>query len=102
MFQNNVSEKESRWGAKTVAGSGHQESIRLDQLRDQVLKSDHDLKEKQMEHMPKASEGYGGKFGVLKGNFWSSVTLTQVFRSPRQVCVELERQDRAVQTSKSG
>lgn len=27
-LQNDVSEKEQRWGAKTVAGSGHQESIR--------------------------------------------------------------------------
>lgn len=26
-FQNDVSEKEQRWGAKTVAGSGHQEHI---------------------------------------------------------------------------
>ncbi|MEQ2175784.1 hypothetical protein GOODEAATRI_021282 [Goodea atripinnis] len=28
-FQNDVSEKEQRWGAKTVAGSGHQEHIEL-------------------------------------------------------------------------
>lgn len=26
-FQNDVSEQEQRWGAKTVAGSGHQEHI---------------------------------------------------------------------------
>uniref|UniRef100_A0A3Q2DFL6 Cortactin n=1 Tax=Cyprinodon variegatus TaxID=28743 RepID=A0A3Q2DFL6_CYPVA len=26
-FENDVSEKEQRWGAKTVAGSGHQEHI---------------------------------------------------------------------------
>lgn len=26
-FQNDVSEKEQRWGAKTVQGSGHQEHI---------------------------------------------------------------------------
>lgn len=56
-FQNNVDEKESRWGAKTVEGSGHQESIRLDQLREEVLKSDRELKEKQLKTMPKSSEG---------------------------------------------
>lgn len=27
LFQNDVSEKEQRWGAKTVRGSGHQEHI---------------------------------------------------------------------------
>lgn len=27
-FQNDVSEKEQRWGAKTVKGSGHQEHIK--------------------------------------------------------------------------
>ena len=27
-FQNDVSEKEQRWGAKTVQGSGHQEHIK--------------------------------------------------------------------------
>lgn len=43
-FQNNLSEKERRWGAKTVVGSGHQESIRLDRLRDDVLKSDQIVK----------------------------------------------------------
>ena len=28
IFQNDVTEQEQRWGAKTVEGSGHQESIR--------------------------------------------------------------------------
>jgi hypothetical protein len=27
------------------------------------------MRDKQMEHMPKPSEGYGGKFGVQKGFF---------------------------------
>jgi len=35
-FVNDVSEKEQRWGAKTVEGSGHQASMKLDQLREQV------------------------------------------------------------------
>jgi len=36
-FVNDVSEKEQRWGAKTVEGSGHQASMKLDQLREEVL-----------------------------------------------------------------
>ena len=28
-FQNDVSEQEQRWGAKTIEGSGHQESLKL-------------------------------------------------------------------------
>jgi len=35
-FVNDVSEQEQRWGAKTVEGSGHQASMKLDQLREQV------------------------------------------------------------------
>jgi len=35
-FVNDVSEKEQRWGAKTVEGSGHQASMKLDKLRDEV------------------------------------------------------------------
>ena len=27
-FQNDISEEQQRWGAKTVQGSGHQESLR--------------------------------------------------------------------------
>lgn len=39
-----MSEKQSRWGAKTVEGSGHQESIMLDKLREDVLKADEIIK----------------------------------------------------------
>lgn len=39
-FQNDVNEKESRWGAKTIEGSGHQESVSLDQLRKEVIAND--------------------------------------------------------------
>uniref|UniRef100_A0A3B4ASU4 Hematopoietic cell-specific Lyn substrate 1 n=1 Tax=Periophthalmus magnuspinnatus TaxID=409849 RepID=A0A3B4ASU4_9GOBI len=35
-FENDVSEKEQRWGAKTVAGSGHQEHINLTWIWGQV------------------------------------------------------------------
>jgi len=36
-FVNDVSEKEQRWGARTVEGSGHQASMKLDQLREEVV-----------------------------------------------------------------
>ncbi|VIO94260.1 Src substrate cortactin, putative [Brugia malayi] len=65
-FINDVNEKESRWGAKTVEGSGHLESVSLDQLRKDVIKSDGLIKAKKASEMPKASEGYGGKFGVQR------------------------------------
>ncbi|XP_037835629.1 src substrate cortactin isoform X2 [Kryptolebias marmoratus] len=63
-FENDVSEKEQRWGAKTVAGSGHQEHIDIHQLRETVSTEHTTLKQKELENMPKASHGYGGKFGV--------------------------------------
>nr|CAD2167881.1 unnamed protein product [Meloidogyne enterolobii] len=63
-FINDLSEKESRWGSKTVEGSGHQDSIKLDMLRNEVLENDEKNKQKKLELMPKPSQGYGGKFGV--------------------------------------
>ncbi|XP_063326204.1 src substrate cortactin-like isoform X2 [Pelmatolapia mariae] len=63
-FENDVSEKEQRWGAKTVAGSGHQEHIDIHHLRETVSTEHTKLKQKELENMPKASHGYGGKFGV--------------------------------------
>uniref|UniRef100_A0A4W6CYT3 Cortactin n=1 Tax=Lates calcarifer TaxID=8187 RepID=A0A4W6CYT3_LATCA len=63
-FENDVSEKEQRWGAKTVAGSGHQEHIDIHRLRETVSTEHTSLKQKELETMPKASHGYGGKFGV--------------------------------------
>lgn len=65
-FVNDISEKDSRWGAKTVAGSGHQGSVSLDALRQEVVQSDSHLKQQQYDSAPKSSEGYGGKFGVQK------------------------------------
>lgn len=61
-----MSEQEQRWGAKTIQGSGHQESLNLSQLRQEVSHDDKNVKQKQMEDGPKASYGYGGKFGVQK------------------------------------
>nr|XP_020458294.1 src substrate cortactin isoform X2 [Monopterus albus] len=63
-FENDLSEKEQRWGAKTVAGSGHQEHIDIHQLRETVSVEHTSLKQQELERMPKASHGYGGKFGV--------------------------------------
>uniref|UniRef100_A0A7N6F944 SH3 domain-containing protein n=1 Tax=Anabas testudineus TaxID=64144 RepID=A0A7N6F944_ANATE len=63
-FENDVSEKEQRWGAKTVVGSGHQEHIDIHHLRETVSSEHTDLKQKELDNMPKASHGYGGKFGV--------------------------------------
>uniref|UniRef100_A0A8C6M8B6 Cortactin n=1 Tax=Nothobranchius furzeri TaxID=105023 RepID=A0A8C6M8B6_NOTFU len=63
-FENDVSEKEQRWGAKTVAGSGHQEHIDIHQLRETVSTEHTSLKQKELDNMPKASHGYGGRFGV--------------------------------------
>ncbi|KAJ8272330.1 hypothetical protein COCON_G00111890 [Conger conger] len=63
-FENNVSEKEQRWGAKTVVGSGHQEHINIHELRQNVSAEHGVLKQKELESMPKASHGYGGRFGV--------------------------------------
>ncbi|MCP9261873.1 Src substrate cortactin [Dirofilaria immitis] len=76
-FVNDVSEKESRWGAKSVEGSGHQESVSLDLLRKEVIENDNLIRKvylyisisiagQKLAEMPKASEGYGGKFGVQK------------------------------------
>ncbi|KAJ6667104.1 hypothetical protein lerEdw1_017082 [Lerista edwardsae] len=63
-FVNDVSEKEQRWGAKTVQGSGHQEHINIHQLRENVSQEHKSLKEKELQTGPNASHGYGGKFGV--------------------------------------
>ncbi|XP_072278189.1 src substrate cortactin isoform X2 [Pyxicephalus adspersus] len=65
-FVNDVSEKEQRWGAKTVEGSGHQEHINIHTLRENVSQEHQCLKEQELETGPKASHGYGGKFGVEK------------------------------------
>uniref|UniRef100_A0A7I4YTG6 Hs1 Cortactin and Src homology-3 domain containing protein n=2 Tax=Haemonchus contortus TaxID=6289 RepID=A0A7I4YTG6_HAECO len=64
-FINDISEKASRWGAKTVEGSGHQEHFNMDKFRKEALEADKIQQEKKLEQMPKPSEGYGGKFGVM-------------------------------------
>ncbi|XP_034855954.1 hematopoietic lineage cell-specific protein isoform X3 [Mirounga leonina] len=63
-FVNDISEKEQRWGAKTIEGSGRTEHINIHQLRNKVSEEHDSLKKKEMEAGPKASHGYGGRFGV--------------------------------------
>uniref|UniRef100_A0A8P0PLT8 Hematopoietic lineage cell-specific protein n=1 Tax=Canis lupus familiaris TaxID=9615 RepID=A0A8P0PLT8_CANLF len=64
LLQNDISEKEQRWGAKTIEGSGRTEHINIHQLRNKVSEEHDILKKKEMESGPKASHGYGGRFGV--------------------------------------
>lgn len=63
-FVNDMSERELRWGAKSVQGSGHQESFNLKNLHKEILKADADETKKRLETMPKPSFGYGGVHGV--------------------------------------
>ncbi|XP_042326313.1 src substrate cortactin-like isoform X2 [Sceloporus undulatus] len=62
-FMNDISEKEQRWGAKTIEGSGRGEHIDIHALRSKVSEEHEVLKKKELETAPKASYGYGGKFG---------------------------------------
>ncbi|KAF7229298.1 src substrate protein p85-like [Nothobranchius furzeri] len=63
-FVNDVSEQEQRWGAKTIEGSGRKEHISVAELRNKVAEEHEQVKQK--DETPKASYGYGGKFGVEK------------------------------------
>ncbi|NWR48083.1 HCLS1 protein, partial [Regulus satrapa] len=63
-FVNDTSEREQRWGAKTVQGSGRAGHIDIHQLRNKVSEEHEVIKKKELESGPKASYGYGGKFGT--------------------------------------
>lgn len=63
-FENDITEQEQRWGAKTIEGSGRKEHISVSELRNKVVVEHEQVK--QNEHIPKASYGYGGKYGVEK------------------------------------
>ncbi|NXM76018.1 HCLS1 protein, partial [Serilophus lunatus] len=63
-FVNDISEKEQRWGAKTIEGSGRAGHIDIHQLRSKVSEEHEVIKKKELETGPKASYGYGGKFGT--------------------------------------
>jgi cortactin len=64
--KNTVSEKEQRWGSKTIQGSGHIDSVDIQKLREEVKKDDLVVKKKLTETHSSInpSLGYGGKFGV--------------------------------------
>ncbi|CAF0804045.1 unnamed protein product [Brachionus calyciflorus] len=59
-FVNNISEKEQRWGSKTVEGSGRQGSVDLEKLKENAKKTSSDT----INTAKNFSAGYGGKFGV--------------------------------------
>ncbi|XP_062348414.1 hematopoietic lineage cell-specific protein-like isoform X2 [Cinclus cinclus] len=63
-FVNDISERDQRWGAKTVEGSGRAGHIDIHQLRNKVSEEHEVIKKKELETGPKASYGYGGKFGT--------------------------------------
>lgn len=77
-FVNDVSEKEQRWGAKTVQGSGHQEHINIHKLRENVFQEHQTLKEKELETGPKASHGYGGNLVWNKTEWISQLSATNI------------------------
>ncbi|KAK4468121.1 hypothetical protein MN116_008288 [Schistosoma mekongi] len=105
-FVNDVTEKEQRWGSKTVAGSGHQASIDMLALKEEVKKADCLAK---LKIAPKPSYGYGGKFGVEKDRMdksavdWSHIEVTEKHASQRDYAkgfggkfgVERDRQDKS-------
>jgi len=70
-FVNTVSEKEQRWGSKSVQGSGRQGFVDIDKLRDDVKKDDEISKHKQAQEESSmiSSGGYGGKYGVQNDRF---------------------------------
>ncbi|XP_043093573.1 src substrate protein p85-like isoform X4 [Puntigrus tetrazona] len=65
-FENDVSEQEQRWGSRTIEGSGRKEHISIADLRQNVSREHEVVKKKELDQGPKASYGYGGKFGVEK------------------------------------
>eukprot|EP00051_Salpingoeca_urceolata_P010302 m.125609 g.125609 ORF g.125609 m.125609 type:complete len:213 (-) comp16655_c1_seq2:297-935(-) len=61
-FVNDVSEKDQRWGSKTIEGSGRREVVDLKNMRQGVQEDDAKVKtESKRENF---AHGYGGKFGV--------------------------------------
>ncbi|KFD58033.1 hypothetical protein M514_01266 [Trichuris suis] len=65
-FVNDVSEKESRWGSKTVEGSGLQGGIDLEKVRQDTIVGDMERKKRMQSASSQPSHGYGGRFGVMK------------------------------------
>ncbi|KAL5257259.1 hypothetical protein ACHWQZ_G012251 [Mnemiopsis leidyi] len=67
-FVNDISEKDQRWGSKTIENSLNSDrTVNVAAIREDVVnKHEQSVKEQYLKG-PKASDGYGGKFGVHKG-----------------------------------
>lgn len=64
-FVNNVSEKEQRWGSKSVEGSGKPtQALNMNELRNNITNKNEEATKKEYQEKPGFSYGYGGKFGV--------------------------------------
>lgn len=61
-FVNEVSEKEQRWGSKTIEGSGRLDSVNMHKLSENVMVRK--VSDVNVHSSHTSSTGYGGKFGV--------------------------------------
>lgn len=105
-FVNDVTEKEQRWGSKTVIGSGHQASIDMVALKEEVKQADRLAK---LKIAPKPAYGYGGQFGIEKDRMdksavdWNHIEVTEKHTSQKDYAkgfggkygVERDRQDKS-------
>ncbi|CAH8597597.1 unnamed protein product [Schistosoma bovis] len=105
-FVNDVTEKEQRWGSKTVIGSGHQASIDMMALKEEVKQADRLAK---LKIAPKPAYGYGGQFGIEKDRMdksavdWNHIEVTEKHTSQKDYAkgfggkygVERDRQDKS-------
>ncbi|XP_043783429.1 uncharacterized protein LOC122710050 [Cervus elaphus] len=89
-FVNDVSEKEQRWGAKAVPGSGHQEHITIHKLWENVFQEHQTLREKELEMGPKASPGYRGKFGVEQDRMDKSAVGHEYQSKLSKCCLQVD------------
>lgn len=61
-FVNTVSEKEQRWGSKTIQGSGRMDSVDIEKLCEQVKLDENSQLKSKSKHLE--TTGYGGKYGL--------------------------------------
>eukprot|EP00048_Salpingoeca_helianthica_P023597 m.25436 g.25436 ORF g.25436 m.25436 type:complete len:359 (-) comp8860_c0_seq1:80-1156(-) len=61
-FVNDVSEKAQRWGSKSVEGTGRVGTVKIEDLRKDVVQDDQKIKQESKRE--NFAYGYGGKFGV--------------------------------------
>lgn len=66
-FVNDVSEKEQRWGSKTIEGSlNADKDVSVREVREAVVTMHEKKVKEEYQRGPMSSTGYGGKFGVQK------------------------------------